>query len=1045
MRPLKLMMQAFGPYASKEEIDFTLLGSRTMFVISGKTGSGKTTIFDGISYAIYGKASGEDRNGSDLRSQFASEDLPTEVALEFSLRNKMYYIKRAPQQEKKKDRGAGYTTIGAKAELYIYDPSGTRQLVAANVRDVDIKIKEIMLIDSNQFRQILMIPQGEFRKLLTSDSKEKETILQRLFHTETYKRIEEKLKEEATQLKNAVDMQINDRNQAIRSIQVHFHDELKALLNEGSTNDTLIIPMLKEEMNLTTIELGRLKEETGEKEIERGKLQQQLFEAEAIVKQLKIKEELIEKKAKLEQETQRIEEKEHSAILAQKALVLIQQEELCHRLKRELDEGKGNLDELAAKINSLTLSHTECEKALNKEIEGETERNKALEHVNHLKHMESDVRSLSLFRQEVEVLYKKLQTKTVEKREIEESNQKVENEIQKFSVEKQKLEEEQLTIFENERKMDKLKYEYDLLVKFEQRYNEHKKASLDIQNKAAFYKHSQARFEDARAVVQELEGKWLYGQAALLANKLKDEESCPVCGSTHHPSPAVNQSEDLPNEEDIKAAKQQATNIEAEMRRSESALYEAQSIEKSIQKELNDVLNDIAKERSGFNVHELEYVKNAVGEETKQLIETQQLLVKNKQKLDRIREWLEIKEKAAVQRVEQINQITKEVNDLTIQYTEKNTLLMQMIHKIPETLQDRSAFEAEFQKAKAHYNELIESFERVKQNFQQINEALMTERARYNEVEKQVHISNRKLMTEREAFVSKMTEQGFNGFTAYHKAKMSEQEIHSLQQEVRSYREEYRSVSDRLQELTSLLDGILEPDVSGLTVALEKINHVIQELQSRYTHLFVRVSENEKIVVKIETINREIKSLEEKYQLIGHLYEMSKGQNTYRITFERYVLASFLDDILREANQRLGKMTNGRYELLRKTDRSKGNVQSGLELLVFDQYTGQERHVKTLSGGESFKASLSLALGLADIVQQYAGGVSLETMFIDEGFGTLDPESLDQSIEALIDIQSSGRLVGIISHVPELKERIDARLEVVATKSGSTTEFQFMN
>ena len=410
MRPLKLMMQAFGPYAGKEEIDFTLLGSRTMFVISGKTGSGKTTIFDGISYAIYGKASGEDRNGSDLRSQFASDDLPTEVALEFSLRNKIYYIKRSPQQEKKKGRGDGYTTVGAKAELYVNDQSGTRQLLAANVRDVDIKIKEIMLIDSNQFRQILMIPQGEFRKLLTSDSKEKEIILQRLFHTEIYKKIEEKLKEEATELKNSVDMQTNDRNQAIRNIQVHFHDELKGLLNEGSTNDTIIIPMLKEEINLSTLELGRLKEESAEKEAERRKLQQQLFEAEAIMKQLKSKEELTVKKAKLEQENQLIEEKEQSVVLAQKALVLIQQEELCHRLKRELDEGKESLAELATRINTLTKSYTECENTLNREKESETERNKALEHVNQLKHMESDVRSLSLFRQEVELLEKKLKT-----------------------------------------------------------------------------------------------------------------------------------------------------------------------------------------------------------------------------------------------------------------------------------------------------------------------------------------------------------------------------------------------------------------------------------------------------------------------------------------------------------------------------------------------------------------------------------------------------------------------------------------------------------
>lgn len=302
-----------------------------------------------------------------------------------------------------------------------------------------------------------------------------------------------------------------------------------------------------------------------------------------------------------------------------------------------------------------------------------------------------------------------------------------------------------------------------------------------------------------------------------------------------------------------------------------------------------------------------------------------------------------------------------------------------------------------------------------------------------------------KRTVEWEAFRTKMAEQGFKEYVSYHESKKSDGELQRLRQEVRFHHEEYRSVSDRFEELTKYLTGIKEPDISSLNAAFEEIKKGIQLVQDRHTSLFVRKNENEQTVMKIERINNEIKSLEEKYQLIGHLSEMTKGQNTYRITFERYVLASFLDDILREANGRLAKMTSGRYALSRKEDRSKGNAQSGLELLVFDQYTGQERHVKTLSGGESFKAALSLALGLADIVQQYAGGVSLETMFIDEGFGTLDPESLDQAVESLIDIQSSGRLVGIISHVPELKERIDARLEVVATKSGSRTEFQFLN
>src|SRR3954470_845100 len=196
MKPLKLTMQAFGPYADREVVDFNQLGNRTMFVISGKTGAGKTTIFDAISYAIYGKASGEDRNGPELRSQFATDELLTEVSLDFSLRNKVYSITRSPQQLKKKDRGDGFTTIGAKAELYMWNADGERKLLASKTNDVEEKIKEIMLIDANQFRQILMIPQGEFRKLLTSDSKDKELILQRLFHTQLYKLIEEKLKEE---------------------------------------------------------------------------------------------------------------------------------------------------------------------------------------------------------------------------------------------------------------------------------------------------------------------------------------------------------------------------------------------------------------------------------------------------------------------------------------------------------------------------------------------------------------------------------------------------------------------------------------------------------------------------------------------------------------------------------------------------------------------------------------------------------------------------------------------------------------------------------
>ena len=313
------------------------------------------------------------------------------------------------------------------------------------------------------------------------------------------------------------------------------------------------------------------------------------------------------------------------------------------------------------------------------------------------------------------------------------------------------------------------------------------------------------------------------------------------------------------------------------------------------------------------------------------------------------------------------------------------------------------------------------------------------------DAEKHLADKQHELNYEREIFVKNLAEQGFEKYGMYAASKRSEGEIRRLEAEIRSYREELRSVSDRLKELTDLLADVKTPDVEGLKSELAKLGIAIEELNQKRNDLFVKKRDNEEIYYRVEQLNENMKLLEERYKLIGHLYEITKGQNNFRVTFERYVLAAFLDDILREANVRLRKMTSGRFQLLRKTDRSKGNAQSGLELLVFDQYTGQERHVKTLSGGESFKASLSLALGLADVVQNYAGGVSLETMFIDEGFGTLDPESLDHAIEALMDIQSSGRLVGIISHVPELKERIDVRLEVFAGQTGSRTEFMFTN
>ncbi|MEH7747179.1 SMC family ATPase [Neobacillus drentensis] len=1045
MKPLKLTMQAFGPYAGFEEIDFTSLGNRTMFVISGKTGAGKTTIFDAISYAIYGKASGEDRNGPELRSQFAKDELLTEVSLDFSLRNKAYSITRSPQQLKKKDKGDGYTQIGAKAELYIWAENGEKKLLASKINDVEEKIKEIMLIDANQFRQILMIPQGEFRKLLTSDSKDKEVILQRLFHTQLYKMVEEKLKVEATELKKSVEDQVLARNEQIRRIQAVTNQDLREYLDADSVNDTIIMPLLLTEIAGMGEVLEQLNLQLKEKGKNQDKLKGQLIEAEGVLKKLHMKEELKGQKASLVSQEEVYNEKEKQVQLAHKAAVLAQQEELCHRLKREVDQLDGNLKSIQMEMEKLEGLLKQHEQHLQNEQEREGERQAALDEVNRLDNMREDVYSFATLLKETQNKDAELKAAQQKLKHAEQILEQLEGKLVNLQRQKEEIEKGKLIFLENTGRIDKLKTEIDRFEKYEMLLARHQKAEQNLRSMTARYENTTARYSDSRALVEQLESKWMHGQAAILAAKLQSGEACPVCGSEHHPSPAIQNSDSIPTEEEMKAAKAQSANWEKAKSADEAAFYQSQSAEAAQREAVEEIMNDIRSFRANFTADHLVDAKMEASTEKNQLVQNQEKLAEKIKQLDQVKRELETKEVEKVDVQNKLQQVLAIINELTVQFTEKKTNLVRMMKVIPENLRSEVEYEKALADSKNRQQMLVKQLEEAQQRLQQVKEKLSNETARLLDAKKHHESKKQELDSERGIFINKLSEQGFEKYGTYAEAKRTEAEIRSLEAEIRSYREELRSVSDRLKELTDELMNVKTPDVDGIKHGIEKITSEFEALNQQQTNLFVKKRDNEEIYNRVGSLNEQMKVLEDRYKLIGHLFEIAKGQNNFRITFERYVLAAFLDDILQEANGRLRKMTSGRFQLLRKTDRSKGNAQSGLELLVFDQYTGQERHVKTLSGGESFKASLSLALGLADVVQNYAGGVSLETMFIDEGFGTLDPESLDQAIEALMDIQSSGRLVGIISHVPELKERIDVSLEVRADQTGSRTEFVFTN
>ena len=275
----------------------------------------------------------------------------------------------------------------------------------------------------------------------------------------------------------------------------------------------------------------------------------------------------------------------------------------------------------------------------------------------------------------------------------------------------------------------------------------------------------------------------------------------------------------------------------------------------------------------------------------------------------------------------------------------------------------------------------------------------------------------------------------------YNKSKISEEELKIIEKEIQEFYQRLKSKKDQYLMLQEELKDKEHIDIDLIIKSLNEKENELRELNSKEKKIFSRLTSNKDTLKLIIKISDKIKEDESEYNVIGELSELANGNNLERITFERYVLAAYFDDIIKAANRRLSKMTNERYALKRKAEKGKGTKQSGLELEIIDAYTGKERHVNTLSGGEGFKASLALALGLADVIQSYAGGVHIETMFVDEGFGSLDPESLDGAINALMDLKNLGRLVGIISHVDELRERIEARLEVSLGKSGSRAKF----
>lgn len=1046
MKPLKLTINGFGPYAKTEVIDFSVLNGRNIFLITGPTGSGKTTIFDAISFALFGEASGTSRDNDSLRSDFATDDVLTYVELDFEIRGKKYSIKRVPKQSVKKSRGDGYTLKSGDAELML-----SENKVITGINNVDIEIRSLIGIDKNQFRQIVMLPQGEFRKLLESESKEREEIFRKIFGTHGFQNIQIRLSDKERELRNGISNLFLTRTNNITKIDCGENELLEALIQAKDHNITEIITHTKAWLNSDVVLRGNLEELIKKVKENHSEIQKSIAQGEEINRKFKYKE---EKEAELKEEKLKkeiIKEKEEQLLQGKMAQRVKGDEENIHTASKKLQSRKIGYEEAVKNVELISERLDRYKKQLEIEEGKEEERQSLVENLGWLKGQEQNVKQYDIKKNTLVKLKNQLVNKENEKRDLKLNIDLVkkqieqDNEIINRGI---KGEGELLALNATLIKHDKTIRELGNVYK---KYKEYEEKCNEYDEKVKEFNVLEEKYRDLKLKFEKQDELFKKGQAGLLAKDLKEGVPCVVCGSIHHPNKA-SMVEGIPTEDELKKLKvkfeeqdkmynELLTNLKLmKTYKDNNLLNNISELQENLRETLTEkFFSEQSMEARKCLIFSLgQDLKKAIGQLNTQKLQLQDLLRVKDEKLKEV-ELLNNRIKDSEILLEGLDGEILKIHGM-IQGDEQT--LRNIEKDIPENLRSLSLLQNQIKSSSEILEKLQLDYKLSQENLTKAsNKYAASERDRVLKYNELISAEN-ELEQSKIILTNKLNEIGFKDYQQYKSCYLEDNEIEYLEKEIKSFNENLKSLEALYKKAIDDIENLSPVNIDEIKNYELQVKEEEMKLLNQDKLIFARIKNNETLLKDIEAINSKMGKEEEKYKVIGELSKVANGDNSKKITFERYVLASYFDEIIEAANLRLDKMAAGRFQLKRKEEKGKGRKQEGLELEVFDSYTGKARHVKTLSGGESFKASLSLALGLADVVQSYAGGIIIDTMFVDEGFGTLDPSSLDNAIECLLDLQQGGRLVGIISHVPELKERVDARLEVTSGKDGSKTEFK---
>lgn len=931
MRPEKIKLSAFGPYAGAIDLNMNELGERGLYLITGDTGAGKTTIFDAICFALFGEASGGSREANMLRSKYADDDTPTFVEMSFTHGGKEYFIKRNPEYMRPAKRGEGLKKELPNAELHM--PDGK---VITKVKDVNSAVTDLLGIDRGQFSQIAMLAQGDFLKLLLADTKERQEIFRKLFKTECYQTLQNQLEAERKKSYVACEDARKSVKQYISGIVCRSDDQLVLEADKARTGEMVIDDVMELIEKLLSGDLAR--KDAARQQIEGlDKTLSEVNENIGKAKQLeKAVADLEKARAELEKELPREEGFKKAFEDAEKEL-----------------PKKDDYSRLKAQIEAELPRYREYEEILL--ATGKLEKDiVALE-----KSIEASIKAQEEKASEIEDL----------KREL--------SGYQDVGANKEHLLSEKKGLEDRKDKLDVLNKKVTVLQRdekaLEKARNEYKEIDHIYQEKNGLYEHIFKLYRD--------------GQAGVLSATLVEGEPCPVCGSRNHPSPA-SLSMEVPTDAELKKAKKDADMAREEVAESSRKCSElGSSFDVNLEharKEYENLVGDIitsagaGSDMKGPEPLGLEDMKESSEELSKSLSE----------KISEVAGFI----KAEDQRIARKNQLEKIVPETESELDK----LKELASSQKETLAaDKSRLEADKKQC-----------ESLKAGFSFENRAKAEE---------------------------KIGELDF-------KVTAIQSSFDKADKELKGHAQKISLLKGQIKGLEESLEDAKAPDMEVLLTKKSELEGERALQTDAYTSANARIESNEAVRAGIEKKQKELSQAEKRLSWMNSLADTASGKlsGKEKIMLETYIQTTYFDRIIARANLRFMKMSDAQYELKRLEEATSNKGQSGLDLGVIDHYNGTRRSVKTLSGGESFMAALSLALGLSDEIQSSAGGIQIDTMFVDEGFGTLDSDSLELAYNALAGLTEGNRLVGIISHVTELKEKIDKQIVVTKEKSGGS-------